>query len=71
MAPAPLIRLVEQLLGGDERFAPDGAGNWGLAGWEPETETLAGGGRGRVGRRSRWWTWRPPGAGRRATASWK
>ncbi len=40
--PAPLIRLVEQLLGEDERFAPDGAGNWGLAGWERETETLAG-----------------------------
>jgi DNA polymerase III epsilon subunit-like protein len=45
-APVPLVRLVEQLLAGDERFAPDGAGNWGLAGWEWEAETLVGAGAG-------------------------
>lgn len=36
MAPLPFVRLVEELLGTDDRFARDSTGSWGLAAWERE-----------------------------------
>ncbi|MDQ3701629.1 MAG: hypothetical protein M3442_12025, partial [Chloroflexota bacterium] len=40
-APPPFVRLVEQLLGTDDRFARDATGSWGLAAWEREERAPA------------------------------